>query len=82
MEEPTALGPHTSVEHSDIHLPPPSFWPPILAIGISMAIAGIAMRPWVWILGLIICVIALSGWLRELGRDIAEAPAEPEFERR
>jgi cytochrome c oxidase subunit IV len=80
MEEPMAIGPHVDAGHSaEIHLPPPSYWPPILAIGISAAIAGLAMRPWVWIGGLVICVIALSGWLRELGRDIVEAPTEPEF---
>lgn len=80
MEEPTAIGPHVEAAHAaEIHVPPPSYWPPILAIGLSAAIAGLAIRQWVWIVGLIICVVAISGWLRELGRDIVEAPDEPEF---
>lgn len=79
MEEPTALGPHTAGVHAaEHHLPPPSIWPVLTAIGVSMAITGLAIRPWVWVLGLVICAVTISGWLRELGRDLVEAPREPE----
>jgi cytochrome c oxidase subunit I len=78
-EEPTAVYPNEHAEHHEIHLPPPSYWPVVMAIGLSAGLAGIVINPFVWIAGAVIVVVALSGWLRELARDIMEAPSEPEL---
>ena len=75
-EEPTTL-PQT--EHQQqIHLVPPSFWPPLLAVGTTLSLVGIVIHPAVWIVGLVIVVVSLAGWFGELGRDLREAPSEPE----
>ncbi|HXT36914.1 MAG TPA: cytochrome c oxidase subunit 4 [Chloroflexota bacterium] len=77
MSEPTGPIP-AEEEEPHIHLPPPSYWPIILAIGTAMALAGIVIYPAVWIVGIIVALVALAGWLRELGHDLAVAPSEPE----
>jgi len=52
--------------------------PLILAIGIAASIAGLVISPVVWIGGLVVVVVALAGWFREIGQDILEAPADIE----
>jgi len=79
MYEQTAVGPHGPEEHGEHHLPPPSFMPLILAIGIAASIAGLVISPVVWIVGLAVVVVALAGWFREIGQDILEAPADIEI---
>jgi len=65
-------------EEPHIHVPPPSYWPITLAIGAAMALAGIVIHPLVWIVGIIVVLVALAGWLLELGHDLRIAPSEPE----
>ena len=77
MSEPTGTVP-VEDEEPHIHLPPPSFWPIVLAIGTAMALAGIVIHPAVWIVGIVVFLVALAGWLRELGQDLAVAPSKPE----
>ena len=75
LEESTIAG---AGEHREIHLPPPSYWPPVAAVGFAAALAGIVVHPLVWIAGLLIVAISLAGWFGEIGRDLREAPAEPQ----
>lgn len=77
MSEPTVVAP-TEEPEPHIHLPPPSYWPIIFAIGTAMALGGIVIYPAVWIIGIIVVLVALAGWLRELGEDLRQAPSEPE----
>ena len=77
MYEKAAVGPHEPGEHVEHHLPPPSFMPLILAIGIAASLAGLVIAPVVWIVGLGVVIVALAGWFREIGQDILEAPDEP-----
>ncbi len=77
MSEPTGT---VSVEDEEphIHLPPPSYWPIMLALGAALGLSGIIIHPAVWIVGVILVLIALAGWMRELGQDLSVAPSEPE----
>jgi hypothetical protein len=52
-------------DHGDIHLPPPSIWPLILAIGMAILAMGLVFRGPVLILGLLVFVAALLGWIFE-----------------
>jgi hypothetical protein len=59
-------------EHEQEHLPGPSFWPVLLALGISMSLIGVITKLAVLIIGLLIALIALGGWIREARRDYRE----------
>lgn len=76
--EQTTVGPHTPGEHGEIHLPPPSHWPIVMAIGISAALAGVVINTFMWIVGVLVILVALAGWIVELGHDIEIAPDGPE----
>lgn len=60
--------------HSEVHVVPPTWQPLILAIGITLVLAGIAVTPIMWIVGAVICIIAIVNWLGELRRDY-QAPS-------
>ena len=53
----------------DDHLPGPSFWPVVLAFGVAMSLVGTITKYAVLIIGLIIVVVALAGWIRSARRD-------------
>ena len=59
-------------QHEQEHLPGPSFWPVLLALGISMSLIGVITKLAVLIIGLVITVVALSGWIRDARRDYRE----------
>lgn len=46
------------------HLPGPSFWPVVLAIGVAMSLVGTITKYAVLIIGLVIVLVALGGWIR------------------
>ncbi|HWE62802.1 MAG TPA: cytochrome c oxidase subunit 4 [Chloroflexota bacterium] len=77
-EQPTPVGPSSHDEHSAIHLTPPSYWPIVMAVGIAAALSGVVINTFVWIAGVLIILVALAGWMQEVGRDIQMAPDEPE----
>ena len=51
------------------HLPGPSFWPVLLAVGVAMSLIGVITKVVVVVIGLIILVVALGGWIRDARRD-------------
>lgn len=51
--------------HSDIHMPAPSLWPALLALGAALLSLGLVYRGPVLILGLLIFLIAFAGWVFE-----------------
>jgi hypothetical protein len=59
-------------QHEQEHLPGPSFWPILLALGISMSLIGVITKLAVLIIGLLITLIALGGWIRDARRDYRE----------
>ena len=52
-------------EHPDIHIPPPSFWPFLLACGLVLIAIGVVSIFIVSILGVIVLLIAVGGWAME-----------------
>ncbi len=49
----------------EFHLPNPSFWPIIAALGITLTLAGLAVTLVGTGLGLVIFALAMTGWIVE-----------------
>ncbi len=60
--------------HDAIHLPPPSIWPPVLALGIALILTGLIVSPITLIAGAIIAVTATALWVRDARREFEELP--------
>lgn len=52
-------------EEDSQHVPGPSFWPILLAVGFATSMIGVITKLEVVIVGLIIVVVSLGGWVRE-----------------
>jgi len=52
-------------KNSDIHVPPPSFWPIVLAGGLVLIAIGVISSFTVSIVGIIILLAAIAGWAME-----------------
>jgi cytochrome c oxidase subunit 1 len=52
-------------KHSDIHVPPPSFWPIVLAGGLVLIAIGVISGLTVSIVGIIVLFVAIGGWAME-----------------
>jgi Rieske Fe-S protein len=62
------------------HVPGPSIWPFVLAVGIALVLVGVVVSPKIVVpLGIVILAIALIGWSRESSAAKSEVPElEPE----
>ena len=60
--------------HEAIHLPPPSIWPPVLALGIALLLTGLILNPVVLIAGVVIALAATILWVRDARREFEELP--------
>lgn len=49
----------------EIHLPPPSFWPIVLAFGLTLIAIGIIFGLVISGLGVIVLLVAIAGWTQE-----------------
>jgi hypothetical protein len=59
-----------------IHLPGPSYQPVVLAFGLTLAITGVVLFPLLAVIGGVIALVALIGWIRDTRREISELPLE------
>jgi cytochrome c oxidase subunit 1 len=66
---PTPAGGHEAEGPPAIHLPPPSYWPLVLAVGIALALAGMVLSVAVVAVGLVIMVVAIVAWVRDARRE-------------
>jgi len=67
--------PHAEVgQHEAFHLPPPSIWPPVLAVGIALLLVGIVVNLVVAIIGAVVSVIAFALWVRDARHEFTELP--------
>lgn len=66
MEEPITTQPAGSPGAETIHLPRPTMWPAVMALGITMFMAGLITNLAFTLAGLIVFLIALAGWIAEL----------------
>lgn len=53
------------VNPEDIHMPPSSYWPIVLAFGFSSIVAGLALNIAITVVGLVITLVAAIGWVIE-----------------
>lgn len=49
-----------------VHLPAPTAWPFMLALGITLSFAALVMSPWIAVLGVVLVAAAILGWFREV----------------
>jgi hypothetical protein len=56
------------------HQPGPSFWPILLAVGIAMSLIGVITKIEVVVIGLVIVVASLAGWVREARHEYRSLP--------
>jgi hypothetical protein len=72
MTEPEQ-GSHAE-SHEAIHLPPPSIWPAVLAIGIAFLLTGLVLNLVLLIAGVVIAVAATALWVRDARREFEALP--------
>ena len=60
--------------HDAFHLPPPSIWPPVLAVGIALLLVGIVVNLVVAIIGAVVSVTATALWVRDARRQFTALP--------
>ena len=72
MAEPQA-DEHAEAHHT-FHLPPPSFWPAVLALGIALILTGLILNIVMLAAGVIISVVSTVLWIRDARREFAGLP--------
>jgi hypothetical protein len=60
----------------EIHLPGPSLVPFLNAIGITLAIVGITTFWIISVVGIVLFLVTLVRWVRDVRRDFDELPLE------
>jgi Cytochrome c oxidase subunit IV len=60
--------------HDAIHLPPPSIWPAVLALGIAFLLTGLVLNVVLLIVGVVISVSATALWVRAARREFDALP--------
>jgi hypothetical protein len=60
--------------HDAIHLPPPSIWPPVLALGIALLLTGLVLNLVLLIVGVVTSVAATALWVRDARREFGALP--------
>ena len=60
--------------HDAIHLPPPSIWPAVLALGIALLLTGLVLNLLLLTAGVIISVSATVLWVRAARREFDALP--------
>ena len=73
LEQPEgALAPPTE----EIHLPDPSYLPPVMALGITLMVTGIVIGLPFVIIGAILFVITLVRWIRQTRAEMGQLPLD------
>jgi hypothetical protein len=60
--------------HEAFHLPPPSIWPAVLAVGIALLLTGLIINLVVLIIGSVLSLAATVFWVRDARREFTELP--------
>ncbi len=72
MSEVMKGSPHSSMTHhgdapaGTVHLPAPTAWPFLMALGLTLVVASLVMSAWLGALGAVLTVISIVGWFREV----------------
>jgi hypothetical protein len=59
----------------EIHLPPGSLQPLLLAVGITVAIVGVTVSTVMIVAGVLLVIGTLFAWIRDARREFNELPA-------
>lgn len=54
------------MQSDTVHLPAPTAWPFLLALGITFVGAALVMSPWIGVLGAVLTLAGIVGWFREV----------------
>jgi hypothetical protein len=65
VAENTLQTTETTIKPEDIHLPPNSYWPIILAFGFSLIVGGLALSIALTIIGVVVTLVSAIGWVIE-----------------
>jgi hypothetical protein len=60
--------------HEAFHLPPPSIWPVVLAVGIALLLTGLIINLVIVIIGAVVSVAAIAFWVRDARREFRQLP--------
>jgi len=60
--------------HGEFHLPPPSIWPVVLAIGIALVLTGLILNLIIVAVGALLVVGSTALWVRDARREFHELP--------
>lgn len=67
--------------HVGVHMPLPTVWPLVLALGLALITAGMVTNVAVAVLGLVLSLVSAVGWFRNVlpheAHEIVDAPIEP-----
>lgn len=61
----------------ELHLPSPSLTPVLNAAGVVVALLGLTLWRGLIVVGLLLFLVTLVLWIRDVTRDIGELPADP-----
>ena len=67
-------------ENPNIHLPAPSFWPIVLALGVALIAIGVAYSLIISVVGVLLMLAAIVGWTLENRVPPVEAMEEVHHE--
>ncbi len=71
---------HIEMQSGTIHLPAPTAWPFLMALGINLIVAALVMNMWIGALGLVLTVVSVVGWFRQVLPHEAHEDVEVEEE--
>jgi hypothetical protein len=60
----------------EIHLPDPSIVPLLNAVGLALAIVGVTTLLPLVVIGILLFLVTLVIWIRDVRRDVDELPAD------
>ena len=60
----------------ELHLPDPSLVPILSAAGVALALVGLTITYYLTAFGVVVFVVTLVRWIRDVTHDISELPAE------
>lgn len=69
---------HNQDGHAGVHMPLSTVWPVVLALGVTLIIAGMVTHVAISLLGLILSVIAAIGWFRNVLPEEAAEIIQPQ----
>jgi len=72
MSETNDHAVNSEITPEDIHLPPNSYWPIVLALGFTFIIGGLAISFSMSIVGVFIALVSAIGWVIEPVHDDEE----------